>query len=187
MRFLRGASVVGVLVLAATARPGWAQQQSVSEPALKAAFLFNFAKFTEWPADALAPGAPLRLCLTDAAVADALDATVTGRSITGHPVTTSRVSVPRSAADDSLSGCAVAYVTGLDAKKAADVLGSIQTAAVFSVSDFADFAAMGGVANFLVEGDRMRFALNPAAAERVRLRLNSQLLAVARLTKDRPR
>ena len=55
--------------------------QSAPEPALKAAFLYNFAKFAEWPADA-APADPLTICvLADAAIANALDETVKGRTI----------------------------------------------------------------------------------------------------------
>jgi hypothetical protein len=53
------------------------------------------------------------------------------------------------------------------------------------VSDYGEFAAMGGIANFFVEGERMRFAINPGAADRAHLRLHSQLLGLARLTKDR--
>ena len=112
---------------------------------------------------------------------------MTGRSIGGHPLALSRIALPRAGAEDGLRGCALAYLTGLDAKTTAEVLAVIQNAPVFSVSDFTGFAAMGGVANFLVEGDRMRFAINPAAAERARLHLTSQLLGVARLTKDRSR
>ena len=69
-----------------------AAAQDVTEPALKAAFIYNFAKFTEWPADAMAAGAPFVLCvLGDAAVGDALERAVKGRVLAGHSMGVSQV------------------------------------------------------------------------------------------------
>ena len=161
--------------------------QGASEAAIKAGFLFNFAKFTEWPPESLAPSTVLKLCVTEGPVADALDSAVIGKSIGGHPAVLARVSMPKTGTNDALRDCAVLYVTGLDATRAATLIASLQGAAVLSVSDFGDFAALGGVANFFVEGERMRFAINPAAADRAHLHLHSQLLGLARLTKDKAR
>lgn len=180
-------AIVGLMLLAAGVSSAGARRQDVSEPALKAAFLFNFAKFTEWPAAALPAGAPIRICVTDDAVADALGGTVAGKTIDSHPLALARVTAPRSPADEVLRTCALAYVTGLDARGAEATVASVQAAPVFTVSDYENFAALGGVANFLIEGNRMRFAINPAAAERAGLHLSSQLLAVARVVKDRAR
>ena len=67
--------------------PMTAAAQDVTEPALKAAFIYNFAKFTEWPADAIAAGAPLVLCvLGDAAIGGALERAVKGRTLAGHSI-----------------------------------------------------------------------------------------------------
>jgi hypothetical protein len=54
------------------------------------------------------------------------------------------------------------------------------------VSDFEDFAVIGGVANFFIDGGRMRFKVNPDAAERHRLRISSNLLTLARVVRDAP-
>src|SRR5690242_10131022 len=75
--------------------------QTASLPALTAAFLVNFAKFTEWPADHLGPSAPLEFCVADAPVADALQAAAAGRAISGHLLVVNRVKE-----SDSLRGCA---------------------------------------------------------------------------------
>ena len=65
-------------VVAVAAIP--ASAQAVLAPELKAAYLYNFARFVEWPADLMPAGAPLALCVAnDNAVADALDVTVRGR------------------------------------------------------------------------------------------------------------
>ena len=64
-----------------------ASAQDVTEPALKAAFIYNFAKFTEWPTDVVAAGEPLVMCVVDdEAVADALERAVKGRVIASHSI-----------------------------------------------------------------------------------------------------
>ena len=63
------------------------ESQTATAPALKAAFLYNFAKFTEWPGDALAAGEPLVLCvISDRAVDDGLVNLTKDRAIDAHPV-----------------------------------------------------------------------------------------------------
>jgi hypothetical protein len=73
------AAVASVLLV-----PGPASAQEVTEAALKAAFVYNFAKFTEWPADAMPASSPIMMCVHgDPAVADALARAVKGRVIAG--------------------------------------------------------------------------------------------------------
>jgi hypothetical protein len=152
--------------------------QSASEPALKAAFLYNFARFAEWPADA-APAGALTICVTgDAAVADALDGTVKGRTIDGREVGVSRVK------PDGFRACHVLYVTGVDEKRARQILDDLKDAPVLTVSDGEAFARNGGVAGLFVEQGKMRFAINVWAAQHVRLRISSRLLSLAKIVKD---
>src|SRR6185436_14685279 len=82
------AAVVPQLLLITCA----AAEQSLPEAALKAAFLFNFAQFVEWPVNVLPARAPLALCVVDdAAVADALERTIRGRAVEGHDLTVGRL------------------------------------------------------------------------------------------------
>jgi hypothetical protein len=55
---------------------------------------------------------------------------------------------------------------------------------VFTVSDLEPFAALGGVGQLFVENGKMRFALNPASAQRAGLRISSKLLALAKVVND---
>ncbi|MEO8484666.1 MAG: YfiR family protein [Acidobacteriota bacterium] len=159
--------------------------QSVSEPALKAAFLYNFAKFTEWPPAGLSPSAPLKFCVADSPVADALEPTLAGRSIGAHPLVVARVALARGPIDELLRGCAVVYVTGLDPRRVTELIEALQGAPIFTVSDVRAFSEQGGIAYFFIEGERMRFGINTAAAERSHLHLSSQLLSLAQIVKDR--
>jgi hypothetical protein len=154
--------------------------QSASAPVLKAAFIYNMAKFAEWPADFVGSNAPITLCVgRDDAVAQPLVDSVQGQRIGEHPV-----AVVRIAPDSPLRSCQLVFLSGLDARKTTKVLESLEGTAVFSVSDGDGFAAAGGVAQLFLEGDRLRFAINVDAAQRSRLRLSSKLLALAKIVHD---
>jgi hypothetical protein len=156
--------------------------QSVREPALKAAFLYNFAKFTEWPADALPAGVPLALCVVgDRAVAQSLQQAVTGKRIGGHPLVMQQID-----ADGPVRTCHLIYAGDINTRTALQLLDATKGQAVLTVSDLDRFAQIGGTAQLFFEGERMRFAVNVDAAQRGRLRLSSQLLALARIVKDDP-
>lgn len=150
-----------------------------TEPALKAAFLYNFAKFSEWPADALAPGQRLAMCVVgDASVADALGQTIKGHAIDGHELTVTVLKV-----EESASGCHLLYVSASAIKRSVALLLSAG-ASVFTVSDAANFAESGGVAQLIIENDRIRFAINISSSQRGRLNISSKLLSLARIVKD---
>jgi hypothetical protein len=172
----RAAAAFSALLLASAP----AGAQGVTAPALRAAFLFNFAKFSEWPADALAPGQRLSMCVVgDAAVADALGQTIKGHVIEGHELTVTVLRV-----DESASACHLLYVSTSEIKQSARLLLAAKRAAVFTVSDADGFAQSGGVAELIVENDRIRFAINVASAHRMRLNISSKLLSLATIVKD---
>ena len=154
--------------------------QGVSGTALKAAFLYNFAKFAEWPADALAPTQRLSLCVVGVdAVADALEQTIKGHTIEGHDLSVQVVN-----ADGPIRSCHLLYAGGLDARQSTQLIDALKGAPVFTVSDGDKFAELGGVAQLILEKDRMHFSINVAAAQRARLQLSSKLLSLATIVKD---
>jgi hypothetical protein len=177
-------AVVRTLIAVAIAVPAGctAAAQSVREPALKAAFLYNFAKFTEWPGDALGAGSPVTLCVVgDDAVAGSLEEAVQGKRVEGHAL-----GVQRMHADGPLRTCHLLYAGDINARTASQLLDGTRGLPVMTVSDLDRFAQMGGTAQLYLEGEKMRFAINVESAQRSRLRLSSQLLALARLVKDDP-
>jgi len=156
--------------------------QGVTVPTLKAAFLYNFANFTEWPADALAPGQRLKLSVVgDTGVADALEQTIKGRGVDNH-----ELSVEVVKADGPILMCHLLYVSGLDAKKSTHLLDALNGTSVFTVGDGDRFAEMGGVAQLILENGRMRFAVNVDAARHAHLKISSKLLSLAKIIKDEP-
>ena len=154
--------------------------QTVAAPALKAAFLFNFAKFAEWPAEAVASGSPLTLCvLGDEEVGGALAEIVRSR-----PSDNASMSVRRMTDERSVRACHLLYRSHVDLTRAMSVLETIKGLPVLTVSDLGGFAESGGVAAFFEEDGKMRFAINTRASERVRLRISSRLLSLARIVRE---
>jgi hypothetical protein len=155
--------------------------QRVTAPALKAAFLFNFVNFIEWPADILAPGQRLSLCVIgDTAVADALEQTIKGRSVDDHALTLSVMKV----ADGPVLQCHLVYVGDPDARRTDQLLFALSGTSIFTVGDGDRFAEAGGVAQLILENGHIRFAVNIGAARRARLKISSKLLSLATIIKD---
>ena len=175
-------TVLRLLVLAtlAVALPAQVAAQAATAVTLKAAFLYNFAKFTEWPEGALPAGQRLALCVVgDAAVAEALEQTIKGRVHEGHELT---VQVLK--ADGPLRSCHLVYIDGRDAAKSLNALETLKGAPVLTVGDHSSFAERGGVAQLVLDNDRMRFSINVSAVERARLHLSSKLLILAKIIKE---
>ena len=163
-------------------QPSYAAEQAVAAAAVKAAFLYNFAKFAEWPADPRMPDGPLMLCTNDTAVADSLSPLVKGHVVNGRALEVRRVS----ADSVQLRGCHILYLWNLDAHESRRLVEGLGSAPVLTVSDFTQFAALGGVVQFFQENERLRFAINLAAMRRHGLRLSSKLLALASIVEDEP-
>ena len=76
------------------------------------------------------------------------------------------------------------YLTGLDPKRAQQIVDELQSAPVLTVSDGEVFARTGGIAGLFVEQGKMRFAINVEAAQHARLRISSRLLSLAKIVRD---
>lgn len=156
--------------------PAVTSAQDVTESALKASYIYNFAKFTEWPADVVAPADPFVMCvLGDTAVGDALAQVVKGRALAGHSLTVSHVT--RAAPQ---RGCHVLYVSGVTAAEATQLVAGLRDVPVLTISDVERFTELGGIAQLFFEYGRLRFSIQREAATRARLQISSRLLALAK-------
>lgn len=151
--------------------------EAAEESAVKAAFIYNFAKFVDWPEDAWNRSPRLRLCVSGGGdLAQALAALESKPPVRGKPV-----EVRQRARGDDGSGCHILVVTGRGGI-GQPVPGS--AAALLTVGDSDGFAGSGGVIGLVVEGDKVRFEVNPEAAQRAGLKLSSQILKLARIVRD---
>jgi hypothetical protein len=173
---------VGVGALLVTLSPPDARAGDSPALTLKAAFLFNFVKFVEWPADAPAPGMALRVCVANEPdVARELTGLVGTQQIGGRSVL-----VIRTAGDTVLAQCQLLYVGAASLQNARKATEPLKAQPVLTVSDTLGFAEAGGVIELYVENGRMRFAINLAAARRAHLVVSSRILTLARVVEERP-
>lgn len=173
----RLASGLMIALLAGLAVQPAAAQRGL-EYEVKAAFIYNFIKFVEWPADALAEGEPFRVCLAgEDPFGGAVERTVRGDTIGGHAIT-----VERSALDAVSPSCDLVFVPRAHAGRTAAIVKALEGAPALLVGESDGFLQAGGAIDLVVEGGHVRFdiAENHAAAHG--LRISSKLLRVARNT-----
>jgi hypothetical protein len=150
--------------------------QEVTGPALKAAFVFAFVKFTEWPGSQLAPKAPILICvLGSKTVSAALDKAVKDRVFEGHAISVLPVVVA-----GPLRACHVLYVSDIPAVQAGQVVTALGDAPVLTFSDIEGFNDLGGIVRFYFEHGQIRYSVNLESIKRARLQISSQILRAAK-------
>lgn len=171
-------------VLAAVALVAWsagwpaaryAAGQDTAELPIRAAFVYNFTKFIEWPKGAL-PADQFRICVVgDARFARALDELIAGETLQGRPLVRIEPSTPEAA-----RGCQILYVGRQQGERGDRMLEAVRQLPVLTVGDPPRFLQEGGAVRFLVEQNRVRFDVNLQAVKRAGLNMDSKLLRVAR-------
>jgi hypothetical protein len=177
--------LLAALVLA-TATLAGAQGEVVPSPApteyeVKAAFLYNFARFVEWPAEAVRAEPFVITVLGRDPFGTVLDETVAGKTVAGRPI-----QVKRASRVDEVSDASIVFVSASENKDLPTILKALDRPGVLTVGDMDGFAQRGGAINFTVQSRRVRFEINPASAEQAHLKMSSQLLKLATLVPPRP-
>jgi len=175
MRRVLGLAALALLTTAAVVRA-----QTV-EGEVKAAFLYNFAKFVEWPADAFeGPDDPITFCLAGRdPFGPVLDELLRGERVRGRPL-----AVRRLERDAAPRGCHILFVSPLEAGRFEALLRKVDTRRVLTVSDALPFLEAGGHVSFYIEASRVRFAVNQEACNAAAFRVSSKLLQLARRPDD---
>lgn len=168
----RSLLIAGAMLLAvAAASPvPAAETQPVNERQLKAAFLFNFAKFVTWPPS----DRPLAICVAgDDALSAAASELLRGRLVEGRPVDARPLAVSATP-----EGCDLLYLGGLKPDDASAILARTQ-GPVLTVGETPRFLRDGGMVRIYLDANRMRFQVNRNRTEAAGLRISSQLLVLA--------
>ena len=154
----------------------FAQQPRPNEYQVKATYLYNFGKFVKWPATASArKGDSFDVCvLGHDPFGQTLDATLAGEVLEGKPVLLKRVPRPQDA-----TSCRILFISSTEEKHLKEILTALDESGVLTVSDMPGFTQKGGIIQFVLEGERIRFEINLASAESAGLVLSSELLKVA--------
>ncbi len=153
------------------------------EYAVKAAFLYQFTQFVEWPPDSFADaGSPIVLAVLGSdPFGESLRRATEGRTGQGRPIVVRYLK-----AGQSLRSCHILFVSASEEARIPDLLRTVGPASILTVGDSAGFAEAGGMLNFVVDAARIKFEVNIGAAERGRVRISSKLLKLASIV-DRGR
>jgi uncharacterized protein DUF4154 len=154
-----------------------AQETPLSEYQLKAAFVYNFAKFVEWPADAF-PSATSPFIVGvvgDNPFEGHLERAVQDKNINGHPLVVKQL---KGVAE--IKKCQILFISSSERKRLAEILRAARGASILTISELDHFLPAGGMIQFLMEDNKVRFAINDAAAKEAGLRISSKLLNLAK-------
>ncbi|MFH1679271.1 MAG: YfiR family protein [Candidatus Eisenbacteria bacterium] len=149
-----------------------------SEYEIKAAFLYNFAKFVKWPHDSLPePDSPIVIgVLGKDPFGPVLDEIVRDKPIDGRPIRVKRLTGPRDAA-----GIQILFVSITDEAELARAFKEIEPRGMLVVGETKEFAHDHGTVRFFLEENRVRFEINVAAADRAGIKIDVKLLKLARV------
>jgi hypothetical protein len=180
----RSLSVLLFSTVLASTPASFGQSRAANEYEVKAAFLYNFAKFVQWPPGAFNdPKQPMGICIYGRdPFGHALEDLLLGKSIGDHPVVLGRAKQV-----SELAGCQIIFLATGESSRLSDVLALFRSRNVLIVGETEGFAAGGGSIQFVLDQNRVRFAINPDAAERAGLKLSSKLLALAVIVHDADR
>lgn len=173
---LRVMAFLSICAIAQAAEP-----PALSEYQLKAAFLYNFAKFVEWPSRALPESSPsLTLCvLGEDPFGSDLDQTIEGKTINGKVLVSRRFK-----GIQGLEVCQILFISASERRRMGQILEALKDLSLLTISETDRFAKLGGVINFTMEQNKIRFEINVDAAERKGLKISSKLLKLAKVIRD---
>jgi hypothetical protein len=145
---------------------------------IKAAFLYNFAQFVVWPEKTFAnTNEPFRIgVLGDNPFGKSLEEIVHGETIQGHPI-----EIVQSPSVEKLAGVQILFVNKSQVAHFGDVSYKLDSKPVLTVGEDAGFIQHGGMINFYRDGTKVRFEINPEAAEKKGLKLGSELLSLGKI------
>lgn len=148
----------------------------VTESQIKAAFLLNFPKYVEWPADAFAASnSPLVVAIFgDEAVSADFQRLAEGKSIGGHPVEFRAATTP-----EACVHCHMLFLGTIEPREIADILNRVRDTSVLTVGETDEFLDKGGVINLSQRDRKIRVDISLRAARQANLRISSKLLSIA--------
>ena len=172
------ACALSILVAAGIAGPCAAQSDAqTAEYRVKAAFLYKFGGYVEWPQGVFAkPDSPIAIGVIGAdALAEELARIVAGRTINGRPVT-----VRKLRPGEAVARLRVLFVGRSDSSRLADILAAAKGQPLLTVTESEEALELGSMINFVVVEDKVRFDIAPPPSESSNLKISARLLGVAR-------
>ena len=160
---------------------GWLAPQAsaqYSETEVKAAFILNFAQFSKWPPKAFADsdGSLTIGVFGDDSLGGALDKVCRGQTVGGR-----KIIIKRTRRLEDLKNCHLVFVAQSESGRIGEILSSSRGASILLVGESDRFARKGGAIGFVMDGDKVRFEINPGAAQRNGVEISSRLLKLGKV------
>lgn len=176
-RWARAASIAAFVALASCPPIAAQPDEKPTEYTVKAAFLYKFGGYVEWPDGAFeGRTSPLTIGVAGSdRLAEELSRVVAGRNVAGR-----EIAVRRLRPGDPLTGVHVLFIGHDDPARLRELLAAADDFAVLTVTENEDALPLGSMINFVVVDDKVRFDVALPPAEERRIRISSRLLAVAR-------
>jgi len=158
-----------------------APEHPTDEYQVKSAFIYNFAKFVEWPSSTFQnANEPFVICIAGRdPFGRSLEDTIAGRAIDGHPLVVRHI-----AAAKQPVGCQIVFIGSAEGKHPVPTSGVPGTTGILTIGEWETSGATGVVINFRLDGNKVRFDIDLAAADREQLRISSRLLSLAHLVES---
>ena len=172
------ATFIFALILALPlAGHGQAADSQPTEYQLKAAYLYHFAQFVDWPPAAFPqPNSPLIIgVLGENPFGKDLPHTVEGKVLSNHPLV---VQEYHSLAEMT-NNCHILFISSSEKKRLPEIFAALKGTSVLTVSEVDQFTENGGMINFVLASDRIRFQINETTVEKAGLKMSFKLLNLA--------
>lgn len=152
-----------------------------AEYKVKVGFIYHFIRFTQWPPETFAsPESPIVFYVASKNPAADIMFSLENKEVKGR-----KIHVRKYAVDEDIGTCQAFFIASDDETFVLPILAQIQGRQILSIGEIEDFTRMGGIINFFVTMDQLRFAVNLDAAEAAGLKFSSQLLMSADIVQKR--
>lgn len=152
----------------------FAQRGRPTQYQVEAVYLYQFGNFVSWPSQANPPDSFSICILGRDPFGQILDSTITGETVGQTPLKAERL-----ASAEEARHCRIVYISESESQQLTRILDALRDSHVLTVSEMPDFASRGGMIQFILEDNKVRFEINLAAAQKAGLAMSSQLLKVA--------
>ena len=176
-----GVRFILAIALVVFTAAGGSVGQALDEYQMKAAFLYNFAKFVEWPADSFKGSTdPIVSCvLGESPFSGALERAANGRAIGDRTFLIRHILDPQEA-----GRCQILFISSTERRRPRAIFKAINRSGILTVGEVDVFISEGGIANFKVDSGKIRIQINVEAAERQGLRISPKLLSLAQIVRN---
>jgi hypothetical protein len=187
-RVRRGALLLGLaaVLIAWGGRPlaGEPGPGSLSEYQVKAAYLYYFTTYVDWPADTFSGSGDALVVgvLGEDPFGAILDETLRGKAVGSRRLVVKRIGNIKEARE-----CHILFISASERDRLATILKGLDGAAILTVGEIDHFASRGGQIAFRMEDKKVRFDINVAAVERARLKISAQLMKLGRIVEGTER